>query len=195
MCQAHQVLPSADASVFVVSAAGVSTSGRLESCRSLFSAGLRSATPGNSAGSTSSPDDTRYTIVLFSRLPAGWGAPSFALEYASFLGTSAMADARCLGLRRVCRWCFHTWLESCRSLFSAGLLSAIPGNSASSTSSLGARYTIVFFPRSLAGWGRRAPTFALKYASFLAALRAPPATQRRQRIDDLFRAKRSTVNA
>ena len=76
--------------------------------------------------------------------------------------------ARCLGLRRVCSWSFY-WLESCRSLFSAGLLSATPGNSAWSTSFLDDNcHTIVFFPRSLTGWGRRAPSLAFEYASFLA---------------------------
>ena len=85
-----------DALVFVVSAAGDST--WLESCRSLFSAGLLSATPGISASSTSS---FRYTIVYFPRSLTGWGrAPGFALEYAIFLATSASDDMRSQLLRQ-----------------------------------------------------------------------------------------------
>ena len=59
-------------SVFVVFAAGAST--LVESCRSLFTAGLLSDTPSNFASSTSSSDDitTRYTIVFFP-WSLGWG--------------------------------------------------------------------------------------------------------------------------
>ena len=89
-CVPRVVSSFPDASVFVVSAVGVST--WLKPCRSLFSTGLLSASPGNSASSTyvvfrrhhhSLQDHLLSTIVRLRQ------APSFALEYASFLATSA----------------------------------------------------------------------------------------------------------
>ena len=96
-CVPRVVSSLPDASVFVVSAVGVST--WLEPCRSLFSAGLLSASPGNSASSTyvvfrrhhhSLQDSLLSTIVRLRQ------APSFALEYASFLATSEVMRSKLL---------------------------------------------------------------------------------------------------